>query len=369
MRRALFMFFIFVSGLLVQIDACAEEITAKGAGLSREQAVQAAMRDAVEQGLGAYVKSQALSDRGLLVEDKILSHVKGYVTKFSVLAEDFKSEKYIITIRATVDGKLLKDDIDALSILRKSAGNPRLLVVYKTDGRTSNLEGSDCISEIYGGIVEALADRQFRVVDRPAAESFSRQIADTHSIDTYLNKAAAFGLSYDAEYTLFYDISADIREGEVYSKARLRVKTRLVDNTRSQVISSKITEVEKNGRNLAVVLEKAGRECGQKAAGPLIEALQQAWMEMQQNGSLYTIVIDGLDDTEHVAGFNGKLEKFPAVSASREVESGGGKAVFEADYRGKRDQLDRDVLRAAKELGWQLQKIRAEGARSTWKKI
>jgi len=61
------------------------------------------------------------------------------------------------------------------------------------------------------------------------------------------------------------------------------------------------------------------------------------------------------------------FEKFPLASQAREVESGGGITTFEARYKGKRDRLDRDVLRTARELGWVLKKVRAEGARSTWK--
>jgi len=87
-----------------------------------------------------------------------------------------------------------------------------------------------------------------------------------------------------------------------------------------------------------------------------------------QRGSLYTVVVDGVDDADLIAAFTAKLEKFAAVTSAKEIESGGGKATFEAEYKGKRDQLDRDVLRAAKELNWKLKKVRAEGARSTWKK-
>ena len=92
-------------------------------------------------------------------------------------------------------------------------------------------------------------------------------------------------------------------------------------------------------------------------------------MDMLQNGALYTIVIDGVHDPEQIASFTGMLEKFPLVRDAREVESGGGKTTFEATFKGKRDQLDRDVLRASRELGWTVKKVRAEGARSTWLKM
>ena len=76
-----------------------------------------------------------------------------------------------------------------------------------------------------------------------------------------------------------------------------------------------------------------------------------------------------MDDPEQIAQFTEMFEKFPLATGAKEVESGGGKTTFEATYKGKRDQLDRDVIRTAKELGWTLKKVRAEGARSTWKRL
>ena len=115
-------------------------------------------------------------------------------------------------------------------------------------------------------------------------------------------------------------------------------------------------------------LEKAARDGGKKIVNPMIEVIQKNWMDMQQNGSMYTIVIDGVEDAEEIANFTTLFEKFLLVNDAKELESGGGKTTFEATYKGKRDQLDRDVIRAAKELGWTVKKVRAEGARSTWKK-
>ncbi len=134
------------------------------------------------------------------------------------------------------------------------------------------------------------------------------------------------------------------------------------------MVTSKVVETTSNGQTLENALEKAARDGGKKIVAPMIEIVQKNWMDQQQNGSLYTIVIDGVDDPEEIAKFTGMFEKFPLVNDAKEVESGGGKTTFEATYKGKRDQLDRDVLRAAKELNWTMKKVRAEGARSTWKK-
>jgi len=360
--------FVFVLALFSS-RAMAAEVTASGEGPTRDQAIKAAMRYAVEQGIGTFVKSETMVQNMQLIDDKIFSHSKGYVTNYTVVKEEKSDGMVRVTIKATVDNKILKDDIEALGILRKNVGNPRILVAYSTKGESAPaLKGKDFVDEIYNGIVEALTDRQFRVVDKRASEKFSQQVAETHEIDVDLNKAAAFGLQYQAEYTLYYNVSGEVKEGAVSTGVKLRVKSQLIDNTRSQIVTSKVVEVTGSGQTLNNALEKAGRDGGKKVVIPMLDVIQKSWMEMQQNGSLYTVVLDGVDDPEEIAKFTELFEKFPLVNSAKEVESGGGKSTFEAEYKGKRDQLDRDVLRACKELGWTMKKIRSEGARSTWKK-
>lgn len=362
---------LLVLGLLVlgTNAALAATVTATGEGPGKEQALATAMRRAVEQGVGTMVKSSTTVVDSALVDDKILSHSKGYVTSYKIIKEQKTAEEFVITISANVDNKLLKDDIDALTILRKNVGNPRILVAFSNKSKDKIFKDKEFTEEIYNGIVESLTDKQFRVVDKAASERFSMQQAETHEIDVDLNKAAKYGLQYHAEYTLFYNVSGIVREGAIGKSVLVNVKSQLIDNTRSQVITSKKVEQSGMGQTVDQALEKAAREGGKKIVNPMIEVLQKHWMDQQQNGALYTIIIDGVDDPEQIARFTEMFEKFPLASGAKEVESGGGKTTFEAAYKGKRDQLDRDVLRTAKELGWTMKKVRAEGARSSWKKL
>jgi hypothetical protein len=122
------------------------------------------------------------------------------------------------------------------------------------------------------------------------------------------------------------------------------------------------------GQDRDTAMEQAARDGGNKVVAPMLEQLRQTWEDMHKRGSVYTVIIDGLNDADMIVSFTDKFEKFAAVTSVREIESGGGKVTYEAEFKGKRDQLDRDVLRAAKELGWKMKKVRSEGARSTWKK-
>jgi len=363
--------FLLVLGILLLSSGIsnAATVTATGEGPGKDVALSAAMRRAVEQGVGVFVKSDTTVIDSALVDDKILSHSRGYVTSYKIIKEIKNTDGFVITISAVVDYKLLKGDIDALTILRKSAvvGNPRILVLSST--KDNNIRSKEFHDDIYNGIIESLTDQQFRVVDKETADKFAQQITETHGIDIDLNKAAKYGLQYQAEYTMYYSVSGVVRESSAGKSVLLNVKTQLIDNTRAQIITSKNVEQSGMGSSVDQALAKAAREGGRKIVTPMIDILQKHWMEMQQNGAIYTVVIDGVHDPDQIASFTDMFEKFPLASSAKEVESGGGKTTFEATYKGKRDQLDRDILRVAKELGWKLERVRAEGARSTWKRI
>jgi hypothetical protein len=347
------------------------DIVSTGEGLNRDAALASALRRAVEQQFGAYLSSSTMVLDLQVQEDKIFSHSKGYVTSYDVISEGRIDSGYTITINAQVDSKVLKDDVEALTVLRKVVGNPRILVAFSQKGEgAATFRNKDFIDEIYNGIVEALTDRQFRVVDKSTAENFARQVAETHEINTYLNKAAEYGLKYNAEYTLLFSVSGEVvnaREGD--KKVTLRIKSRLIDNSRALEVTNKVLEESGSATTVPNALEKVARDGGRHAVAPIIEIVQKNWMDMQQNGALYTVVIDGVHDPEEIGRFTRMFEKFPLVNDAREIESGGGKTTFEATYKGKRDQLDRDVVRAARELGWNVVKVRAEGARSSWKRM
>lgn len=370
MKKTIIVLFIFVIAcILFSTPVCAASVvTATGEGSSKDDAIQSALRRAVEQGVGVLIKSSTSVEDFQVIEDKIYSHSQGYVAKYDILHSTKKGDEYIVTIKAVVDEVVLKEDLKAIGALKAEMGNPRILVAFSNKPSSKTFFNSRAfLDEIYNGIVEALTDQKFRVVDRQTAQRFARQIAYTHEI-TDINKAAAIGLQYHAEYTLYYDVGGNIKQGEINTTVQTRIKAQLIDNTRAQVVTSKVVETVAHGQDRDTAMEQAARDGGNKVVGPLLEQLRQTWEEMYQRGSFYTVIIDGLDDADAVVDFTAKLEKFAAVTSAREVESGGGKATFEAEYKGKRDQLDRDILRAAKELGWKLKKVRAESARSTWKK-
>jgi hypothetical protein len=250
----------------------------------------------------------------------------------------------------------------------RKAGAPRILVIYdKSSGLTEDKD-TVAVKSVYEGIVEALTDKKYRVVDRSSAERFSMQIAETHDIDPVLNKAAAFGLTFKAEYTLYYRISGVVRHDNLSSGALIRVKVQVIDNTAAQVVTAKSAEFSSAGLNIKDALEKAARGAGKKVVVSISPVLEQGWAERVKSGTICTVVMEWGENRDGVSRFEGMLEAGTSVASMKELESGGGKSTYEIVYKGKRDQLDRDILKVGEALSWTIIKVRSEGDRSTWQK-
>jgi len=245
--------------------------------------------------------------------------------------------------------------------------NERILVIHSTPALKEKDPELIPRASAYDGMVEYLSDKGYRIVDKALAEQCSLQVAATHDIDPVINKAASFGLKYFAEYTVYFKTSSIFKDFEESKGALVRINAKVVDNTSSQIIASKVAESSSGGLTLDDATDKAGRAAGKKMAALLATATEKYFRESGNAGRIYTIILESSDSDQNLLLILSKLESNTSVVAARESESGGGKATFEISYKGKRDQLDRDLMESAGSLGWRLTKIRSEGNRSTWK--
>src|SRR5574341_2097406 len=104
-------------------------ILASDVGAARDQAIDDAMRKAVQQALGTYVKSETLVENFQLVSDQILSWSAGYVKKYNILRERRTPDNtYEVEMQAVVNLTDLRTDDDALAKLIEKE-NPRVMVM------------------------------------------------------------------------------------------------------------------------------------------------------------------------------------------------------------------------------------------------
>ena len=110
-------------------------------GLARDQALDDALRKAVEQTLGTFVQASTLVQNSMVVEDNILAWTNGYVRSHRIISEGLTDPStYQVNIEAVVEVANLKNDWESVQNLLNRMGNPRLMFMIDEQniGETSN---------------------------------------------------------------------------------------------------------------------------------------------------------------------------------------------------------------------------------------
>jgi len=126
------------TGYPAQSDS--KEVVAKGLGAilagdevkAREDAINSALRNAVEQVVGTMVESNVLVENYQTVEDKIYTRTQGYVQKYDVISSSKQFDNALeVTIRAVVKVSDLQSDLEAIGVLLGRKGKPRTMVMIE----------------------------------------------------------------------------------------------------------------------------------------------------------------------------------------------------------------------------------------------
>ena len=139
---SLFIIPILMVGLYVQSmtqeSQESREVVAKGLGAilagdevkAKEDAKNAALRNAVEQVVGMYIDSETLVENYMMIEDKIYTRTTGYVQKYDIISTKKQLDNSVeVTIRAVVKVSDLRNDLQAIGIILDRKGKPRTMVL------------------------------------------------------------------------------------------------------------------------------------------------------------------------------------------------------------------------------------------------
>ena len=100
--------------------------------LARDQAINDALRKAVEQTLGTFVQASTLVQNNMVVEDNILAWSDGYVRSYRVVSEGMvDASTFEATIEAVVELANLKNDWESVQNLINRMGNPRIMFMIE----------------------------------------------------------------------------------------------------------------------------------------------------------------------------------------------------------------------------------------------
>lgn len=192
---------VAISLAILLAASTAFAVEATGEGIDRHQALNSALRSAVEMQIGTAVASDSIVESGVLVRDEIASHSKGYISSYKVLQEGATADGYTITIDAVVDSKLMYSDYTTLAILQKMSGLPRLLIFGSGTGFNSVPPQS--MKELVHAVSRIFGNKfQFEVIDWPISRAKFVEIEGSMN----LKKAARFNGLLKADYVVTVEL-------------------------------------------------------------------------------------------------------------------------------------------------------------------
>ncbi|PJA26606.1 MAG: hypothetical protein CO189_09990 [candidate division Zixibacteria bacterium CG_4_9_14_3_um_filter_46_8] len=179
-------------------------VTADDMGKARDDAINDALRKAVEQAMGTMISAESIVENSMLIEDNIYSKTQGYVKSFSISSEGKSTvmpNVYEVTIDATVSAADIKNDLVALGILMQRKGLPKIMVMIEEQ----NLSDQDYYREGYDlntaeeALQEIFRAKGFRFVDQKTAFRNIQKSAEMAAFSGDTRAAAVIGNQSGAE--------------------------------------------------------------------------------------------------------------------------------------------------------------------------
>lgn len=116
-------------------SALAKSMTVIGVGATPGEAENDALRNAVENTLGVLIDSNTLVDKNTVLEDRILTNSKGFVSDYTVLEKYRRADSsWQVKIHAKVDespNSALMNSLTRLGLIDHKLRNPRIAVMLK----------------------------------------------------------------------------------------------------------------------------------------------------------------------------------------------------------------------------------------------
>lgn len=295
--------FIFVNLIIQQTfaeDSSAQaemvkviEVQGKGDGKSArasDDAIQDALRKAVEQAVGVYVQSDTLTENYKLVYDKILTNAKGFVKEYKKIREWTDDDFTHILINAKVSLGDIREDNSAISLIYELVGSPRIMVIG-SEKINENKTDTDLVQI---ALEEALKTKNFTLIDKSQIEQVKTRDVEIN-LDDY-DKAAALGKRLNADIVINYKANVDYSgkqdiSGISFDRYKTIITARMVASDSAELLGT--AEITHSGGAAGNEAAKTTlSQASKKIPDIVIDKLLKGWKNCPNRVELFVKVTD-----------------------------------------------------------------------------
>lgn len=335
----------------LKIEGDVVEVETKGIGQTRQDALQDALRLAVEQAVGVALTSETTVENFVVLRDAIMTRSEGYINSYVITREVPFPDRYEVTVRAKVTTTPMKADFQLLS---RAIGGVRFLVMY--DDRSVN--ASDVI--IYDFAVERvnqfLSQRGYRYIERKRFDELRREAQGMMNDlkpgqETYIQY---LGMKSNAQFIIFIqkihlDSRSEAFDTRVASKVRIECK--IFDNCTSEGLGTVVLESDwKSGREANAQVMNAISEAVEKDFSKLTDVFTRYIATWIQNGTPFELRFYHTGTYRDMRALRNKLLNDKDFGGDIEIMGFDNYMKMNVTFKNKPDQLADKILDYADQI-------------------
>ncbi len=372
------LFLLFAINLFAQGPTA--EFTAKGVatvfggdkGLARDQALDDALRKAVEQGLGTFVQSETIVENYQVVSDNILSWSEGYVKNYTVVSEGLTDPStYEVTIKATLAMTDMRSDWDSIQSLLSKMQNPRVLIIFDEQNigqsydKYAFLNVDMTVSET--ALINKFLEKGFEVVDAATMRENIQRDQAAAALAGNAKVAASIAKFFGADVVITGKAIAKVATG-----VNLGGMKSCQANLTARVIKADVASIIATSSQHAAFPHideitggtKAIEKAANKMADDLIRKITKKWKDEFYKSTTVKLVVRNLDSFTQLNDVKTTIKYYiRGVKDIFQRNFGGNVAEFDVKLTGNANQLARELERkdfekfAVKVIGLSMNKI------------
>ncbi|HLA48402.1 MAG TPA: flagellar assembly protein T N-terminal domain-containing protein [Nitrospinota bacterium] len=269
--------------------------------IAKDNALNDALRKAVEQAVGTLVQAQTLVDKYQLISDEIYTKSQGYIKKYAIISErpDINQGILRINIQADVSIGDIRNDLNAIGLLIERKGKPRMMVIIDEKIGSAESGYSTNLSESETVIIQKFTEKGFNFVDEATVKKNIKRNMALQAIAGDDSAAASIGLEHGAEVVIIGSAVAKLAgkgiAGTEMKSIHASITVRAVRADTGEIISS----ASEKGAT-AHLDETAGgalaiKKAGEKLASSLIDQIIAKWSGEVGGQTTVQLTVSGID--------------------------------------------------------------------------
>ena len=269
--------------------------------IAKDNALNDALRKAVEQAVGTLVQAQTLVDKYQLISDEIYTKSQGYIKKYAIISErpDINQGILRINIQADVSIGDIRNDLNAIGLLIERKGKPRMMVIIDEKIGSAESGYSTNLSESETVIIQKFTEKGFNFVDEATVKKNIKRNMALQAIAGDDSAAASIGLEHGAEVVIIGSAVAKLAgkgiAGTEMKSIHASITVRAIRADTGEIISS----ASEKGAT-AHLDETAGgalaiRKAGEKLASSLIDQIIAKWSGEVGGQTTVQLTVSGID--------------------------------------------------------------------------